>query len=969
MPGTGCQTDPVLRVLGSLELDDASAPRSAAQRVILSALVLDLGRVVSSDRLADLVWADELPADPPGALQSHVSRLRRLLPDGAELVAEGTGYLLRVPDDGIDVVRFEAGYRAATAATDDTERLRAAAAALALWRGLPYPDLDDTGAAGERARLGELRGALIELEAEALVRSGRAVEAVAHLEVLRADQPLRERTVELLMRAHVAAGRKTDALDAYRALREALVDEKGLDPSPELRELERAILTEELVAEAPAAVPEPAAPRSQVAVPVSAFVGRDQEVASLADLLAASRIVTLVGPGGIGKTRLATHAAAAVAEVVDDVDVVELASLRSGDRLAESVATALGIQPRAGVTATQRVVDAVGSRARLIVLDNCEHVVDDAAAFVDDVVRATPRAVFLATSREPLNVDAETVVRVEPLPTDGAAVELFAERAAGMGRPIELDGERARVEVICRALDGLPLALELAAAQLGSMTVEELADAVERPLDLLGRGRRTADDRHRSLRELVEWSVRDLPPNLLDVFTVCAAFAGPFTTEAVASVADLPRAKAAAALADLVDRSLVARDTSTGAVARFAMLETIRAYAAELLAAADRSAAVTARHGDWALELVDGISSDLERWADAESARLVAVHLPDLRVAHQRFLAAGDEERALRLAASLHYEAYYGMHGELLGWITETAERFGSGGHPVAESVLASAAIAAWQTGDLTAAADWAERAAAAVHPGTPGAGLGAAEAAADLARFTDDHETSRRRYQAAVERARDEGNVPRSITNLADGAMIAGYDGEVDAAHAAITEARGLLGDSGPLAVRAWLDYAEGEAVADHDPGRAIPLLERAVDLAEQSGAAFIIGVTRLTASSLQVRFGDAGAAVPGLVALIEHWRARGARLQQWITLRSVVELFVRLGELGDAAAVLGAVDGSGTAADAAGADADRLMQARETILAELPDAPQVLTTWAAADQDLIVDRILDRLRAVTSP
>jgi predicted ATPase/DNA-binding SARP family transcriptional activator len=968
LPPRSCQTGDVLRVLGSVDAGDGTTLRSRAQRVITSALVLEAGAVVSADRLAELVWGDDQPTDPSGALQSHVSRLRRLLPPAVEVVAEGAGYRLRAPAEATDVGRFEAGCRDAAGAQDGDERFTAAESALALWRGAPYPDLDDTRAAGERARLTEARSSLIELEAESLIRSGRPAEAIARLEAMRVDEPLRERTVEWLMRAYVGAGRKTDALDAFSALRSELVEQMGLDPSPELRELERAIITEEFVGFPAAAAPAEAPSQPSIMVPASAFVGRAREVESLVEMLGESRVVSLVGPGGVGKTRLALHAAASAAHSAGIVDVVELAALRSGHELPESVATALAVQPQANVTATQRVVDAAGSRPRLIVLDNCEHVIDDAAAFVDDVVRATPQVVFLATSREPLNIDAEVVVRVEPLAPDGPAVDLFVDRAAGMGSGTAIDEiSRSLVAQVCRSLDGLPLAIELAAAQLGGMTLEELAADVARPLEILQRGRRTADDRHRSIRGLVEWSVQDLDPTLLTVFTATAAFAGPFTASAVAWLTELPRPVITAALADLVDRSLVVVDSRAGPVARFTTLETIRAYAAERLAASDQLERISARHGDWALSLVEGIASDLERWADAESSGVVSVHLPDLRVAHQRFHATDDADRALRLAAALHYVAYYGMHGELFGWITETAERFGTSGHPDAETVLASSSIGAWQSGDLSAAADYSSRAARAVHPTAPGAGRGAAEASADVARFSDDHEAARDGYTRAVDRAREEGNTPRVVTNLADLATAAGYLGDLDGVRAAVAEARDLLGADDPVAGRAWIEYSEGEALADHDPAVAMSLLSGAVDLAEQSRAAFIIGVTRLTFTNLQLRAGDPADAMPGLVALIEHWRARGARLQQWITLRSVVELFLHLDAPREAAAVLGAVIGSATAAAPGGADAERLAAARETVLTDVPDADQLLATWAERDQDAVVDHVLKQLRAMS--
>jgi tetratricopeptide (TPR) repeat protein len=236
-----------------------------------------------------------------------------------------------------------------------------------------------------------------------------------------------------------------------------------------------------------------------------------------------------------------------------------------------------------------------------------------------------------------------------------------------------------------------------------------------------------------------------------------------------------------------------------------------------------------------------------------------------------------------------------------------------------------------------------------------------------DVIRFSDDHEGAREMYAKAVALAREEGNLPRVVTNLADGAMVAGYLGYLDEARDAVAEARQLVGQ-GPVACRAWLEYAEGEAIAEQEPDAAMALLRSAVELADESGAAFIIGVTRLTFTNLQLRAGDARDAVPDIVELMEHWRQRGARLQQWITLRSVVELFQQLDAPRDAAAVLGAVLGSATATELTGPDAERLSRARETILAELPDGDVDLARWAGRDQDAIVDHALDRLRSLSA-
>lgn len=960
----------MLGVLGPFEVDIDITPRSQAQRVIASALVLDVGIVVTADRLAELVWGDDQPADSSAALQSHVSRLRRVLPDGIEILAEGSGYVIKAPPDRIDIVRFEANHQRACAANDDESRLQATEAALALWRGNPYPDLDDPRATAQRIALLEQHRELTELRAESLVRLGRPGEAISGLEAARIDNPMSERAVEWLMRAYAGSGRKTDALDAFTRLRTDLVEQTGLDPSPGLRELETAIITGEFVGFAPTAG-SLSAERPKIAIPASTFIGRDAEVEAIAEVLRQSRIVSLVGPGGVGKSRLALHVAAATAGHFDEVvDVVELAALQQGDQLAEWVSTTLSLQPRANSTATERVVDAAGTRRRLLVLDNCEHVIEAAARFVDTVVRSAPNVTFLATSREPLNVDGEIVERVEPLAVEGPAVELFTDRASRLASGVSIgDTNRHIVEQICESLDGLPLAIELAAAQMGSMTLDEIAEGVAEPLELLSKGRRTADERHRSLRRLMEWSVQELDETLLSVFTGTAAFAGPFTAAALATVSDHPLPEVRSALTELADRSLVVADPASGMVTRFTTLVTIRAYAAELLSETGRVRELGDRHSEWVLDLVKGISTNFDDWVEAEKADVVATHLADLRVAHERFMSNGDADRALRLAASLHFSAYYAMHAEIFSWITAVADRFGEAEHPDTEAVLASAAVGAWQAGDLDKASEYASRAEAASETTSPGAGRGAAEVMADIFLFSGDQTAAREKYEQAVAIGRIEGNHPRIVNDLADLAMVSGYLGDLDGARSAIAEARDLLGAGAPMSCRAWVDYTEGETLVDHDPDTAVRLLSAAIEMAEECDAAFIIGTAGLSLVGLQLRGDEPIQAIPGIVRLMKHWRQRGARVQQWISLRSVIELFVRLDRPEDAAAVLGALLTSDTAEDVSGTDADRLATARATVMRDVPDADQILANWAGRDQDQIVDFALTRLEAYPGP
>jgi predicted ATPase len=599
-------------------------------------------------------------------------------------------------------------------------------------------------------------------------------------------------------------------------------------------------------------------------------------------------------------------------------------------------------------------------------VDNCEHVVDAAAELVDALATRTDGVTVLATSREPLNVDGEVLVRLAPLAVDGAAVELFVDRAAAIGSGFvagDLATERSAVEAVCRSLDGLPLALELAAARLATMSLHELADGLAQRFDVLNRGRRTAEERHRSLRSVVEWSVRSLSPELRSVLARLSVFAGPFTLDAAAAVGDEVPAVMADHVADLVERSLLVAHPPVRGRARFGFLETIRHYAADLLAASGEAGSLRDRHADWVLGLFDlgegSVAAPEVAWPE----------LAELRVAHRHLMTIGDADRALRLACDLHYLALLGMQAEAFGWIIETATRFGDEDHPDAEEVLASAATGAWQSGDLDAAARWATLAeAAAARSPWPGAGAAAGEALGDVALFRGDHRRSLQHWEDAVARSREEPRPERLVTRLADLGLVASYVGEHERAAAAVAEARARLGGSSGW-VSTWVDYAEGETLAEVDPPRAIRVLARAVAGAEATGAAFVSGVAGLTLTSLQIRTGDVAGAVDQLRRLIEHWRRSGAWVQQLITLRTVVEALVALGDVRTAALLVGAVEASADEAEATGPDAERLRTARAAIEAGLDraDAAERFEAGAAMGRDELVDIALEALGALS--
>lgn len=507
-------------------------------RALLILLALEPGRVVASELLLDGVWENDPPMGAANALQALVSRLRRALP-GVRVESHPAGYRLLVEPDEVDVVRFE---RLASAGRGALHRDPERAApllreALDLWRGPALADV--AGSASFRApvtRLSELRMAVLEDRIEADLRLGRGRELTGELTSLVAEHPLREGLVGALMRALVAAGRPAEALTAYGRAREALAEELGADPSPELAALHTAVLRGEVQVPAgpptqpPAARREPAPapdapqpPPTNLRVPLASFVGRDEDLARTGDLIGRFRLTTLTGPGGAGKTRLAVQTAGPLLDrFPDGVWLVELAPLSAGGDVPQAVLNALGLRehaPSAGEP-LDRLTAALRTRTALLVLDNCEHLIEAAAATVDRLLGACPGLRVLATSREPLGLTGEALWPVRPLalpPRDAdpvramsyASVRLLNDRAAAARSGFTVSEETASaVTRICRALDGMPLAIELAAARLRTMSPEQLASRLDDRFRVLTGGSRGAPRQHQTLRARRRWRWR-----------------------------------------------------------------------------------------------------------------------------------------------------------------------------------------------------------------------------------------------------------------------------------------------------------------------------------------------------------------------------------------------------------------------------------------------------------------------------
>ncbi|GAA4559556.1 AfsR/SARP family transcriptional regulator [Planotetraspora kaengkrachanensis] len=754
MQGVTLETGVSFAVLGPLEVrEDGRLIEIGGQRLraLLTLLLLDTGRTVPTDALVAGVWDDRPPNGVGNALQALVSRLRATI-DRALVVADPSGYRLLVPPDQVDVHRFTRLAREGGRALETGDpglAVRALTEALRLWRGAPLTDLPAGGV--EVARLEEIRVAATEDRIDAELRLGRHPEAVSELSRLIAAHPLRERLRGLLMRALYGSGRQVEALAAYEDARAAFAERLGADPSPALAELHLSILrgsalpgdhvalpgdgfalagdraglpgdgSEVRGIEGPGQVPPPphepgrpfAAPspparKGNLRARLTSFVGREGDVEQAGELLARNRLVTLLGPGGAGKTRLAVESAEAFAPYAPDgVWLVELASVADPAQVPRAFLAALGLRdmglmpvrssagPATDSDATDRLVTALAGRSLLIVLDNCEHLVHAAAILADRLLADCPGVRILVTSREPLGITGEVLWPVQPLGLDHA-VRLFADRAAAARPGYRAQDDRLAVERICRGLDGMPLAIELAAARLRTLSAERIADRLSDRFRLLTSGSRTAMPRHQTLRAVVEWSWDLLDDEERTLAARLSVFAGGGTLESAEEVCrgDLD------VLGRLVDKSLVVFDGG-----RYGMLETVRAYAADRLAETGHEREIRMAHARFFAEMAETADPHLRRAEQVE-------WLPRLWAEHDNLTSAllwateqGEADVALTLVGNL------GWYWWLVGQRREGAQRAeevlrmvagpDSGGDPVKVALAHAVLGLTWAAADL----------------------------------------------------------------------------------------------------------------------------------------------------------------------------------------------------------------------------------------------------------------------------
>jgi predicted ATPase/DNA-binding SARP family transcriptional activator len=675
-------------MLGSTEVrtDDgvlADVP-GARLRGLLIALALEPGHVIPKATLIDWIWGEHPPPGAANALQRLVSRLRKVLPEGL-IEGQADGYRLTVDPDAVDAVRFE---RLVGQARGDSDPQRAGLLreALALWRGAAMQDvgLQDSAAFDAAiTRLEGLRLTAMEDRFDAEISLGHGAELVTELTDLVAAHPLRERLVAALMRSLVAAGRNADALLVYQHTREALADALGVDPSPGLSALHVALLRGELGRQAEDR-------KTNLRAELTSFVGRDGDVAEVRELIAGHRLITLIGPGGAGKTRLATETARTVlGDLPDGAWLVELAAIGTGGDVAQAALAGLGLRdallsgpPNAELT--DRLIAAIREREALLILDNCEHVIESAAAFAHRLLGECPRLRILATSREPLGITGEALWPVEPLAVPEAdaspgeiesspAVQLLRDRAGAVRKdlmaPPQLDGRTLATMVrVCRALDGMPLAIELAAATLRTMSVEQLARRLDDRFRLLTGGSRTALPRHRTLRAVVDWSwdlLTDVERMVLRRLSVFSGGAGLEAAELVCGASDVEQSGAGPdqvleLLTALAEKSLLI--TEGDGAPRYRMLGTIREYAGHRLAEAGEADLARRAHLAYFTELTETADPHLRRAEQLEWLAVLEAEHDNIGSAMRGALAAGEAQAAMRLAAGAGWYWWLGGH-------------------------------------------------------------------------------------------------------------------------------------------------------------------------------------------------------------------------------------------------------------------------------------------------------------------
>ncbi|MFV1999281.1 MAG: BTAD domain-containing putative transcriptional regulator [Acidimicrobiia bacterium] len=903
----------ILRFLGPLELvidGTVVDPGGPNQRALLAYLVLRQGEPVAIPTIVGAVWGDGAPNGAVRSLRTYVSNLRRLLGSTAEIRGEQGTYRLTLHSLETDIDVFRRDVARAGDVDEPNEVAGTLTSALALWRGPFLVDLDRPWVFDESSVMESQRANAVARWAEATIADGEPEIVVPQIEPMVAESPLDERLNGILMRALYRSGRQADALAVYRHLRNTLADELGVQPGPELRNLEEQILMHEVAVDG-------VEPPWLLPVSVSDLVGRGVEIEDLLARTEQVRLLTLTGPGGVGKTRLALEVGRRIlADGKRPVFFADLSAVLDESAVDAVLASSVGVQPHPDAGPLVSLIEYLAPRPAVFIVDNCEHVSDTAARALASLVRGCPQLTVVATSRSSLYVDGEFDWKTPSLALpDGPpvsigellrwpAIELLLQRAPSTFGLT--DDNAADVVELCWSLDGLPLALEIAASRLGSMTPAEILATLGSRVQL-SRTDASDESRHATLGATVGWSYELLSQDLRELLARLGVMSGRFLFEDVLAVC-APETESPEAvrrqLSTLVDQSLVMAETS-GTRTRYRLLETIRRFAISHLG--DDEPAVRKRHAHHFARLAKFEAARLLASNEAEAIEEMSSAHDNLRGAFRWSMENGDMESASTIVISLPDGGYWRSHNELVNWskalwqdMTPSESRW--------RAVSGVAARGAWMESQFDDAVGFAREAADA--EGTVPSMCGYPEdVLADIALYRGDAKTALVHYSAVVDAAHEQGDLTRevwamyyvSVTN----AVLGRSQEAADAATLALAGAR----KTGNPTSLAFSLYANGLALKHDKPQEAGAMFEEAVGKADSVRNEWFSGIARMELASVNTAHGDVDEGFRDFARVVDHWFRAADDTQLQHTWRYLTRALADVGLHEEAAVLVGAL------------------------------------------------------------
>lgn len=924
------------RVLGPVSVGtgphSAVSLKGAGRRRLLATLLAYHNQPVSTARLIDAVWQADTPRNPVAALSTLVSRLRSDLGTlhRERILTETTGYSLRVEPGELDMELFERTFsEARSTMTASSERsLELFEQSLELWQGNAFDGAQDIPMLRSFVtRIEGMRLSCYESQGQILVALGRFNEAIAMLEPHVAAHPTREEALAHLMRALYGAGRHSDAVDAAATYRKHIADELGLDPSRELRLLEEQILRHELRLDL-AAVDQAAGGdgrRDEEAVPArasrpprprSSFRGRDHDVHLVAEMLHDHPMVSLVGVGGVGKTRLSLEVAHAIGdEFPDGVLVAELAKASGGPEVECLLAEVAQLRSDYQGPLRDRLVEELSRRRSLLIIDNCEHVADHVAPVIDDLLARSTELRLLTTSRVRLGLQAEHVWPVEPLRLPESADDMDAPSLLVMrDRALAVDphlrftpANRVAAAELCRQVDGLPLALEIVAARLSSRTPAEVLSDLDSRYEQPSAARRVVAKRHSSLFEVVTWSVDLLDAEEAALFRQLSVFPGDFDLAAVCAVVDigLPDDEVARRLDSLVDWSLVRRTTG-GYGSRYHLLNTLRQYGRQDLRGTEEAALLAERHAVWYESVAE--RADRDRAALKDWIGVLDLELANLRAARQHRIVTGEVRSLVALSGSLHHYAFHAMRPELFQWAEEAlALATGDGDTADQGAALGTVALWAWRCGDAATAENVTTRAVEVCSRFNDPRISFSLDVQGDLAFVDGCYADAATMYRRVVDIATSVDDHYAAVLSTGCWAVATASAGAITEAQRIVSQVDHLVERATSADLRAMSAVVRGQILdhaGEHDEARRY--FWRGVDLSEGSASRYVTSIAWMAAAKAEAKAGVPEKSADLYRRLLARWNP-DETVALAIALRGVSELLVSVGRHHEAAVVAG--------------------------------------------------------------